>query len=642
MSTTDRQAAPTRALESFAEVQARLALCMRKGENGAEVVVSEAVRGCIRVHRGGAELAVLAVGASLPSTNFDAALIVGADGALAEALADLGEERVQLLSLPASAAVVDHSLRAALTMASQRHRAEMVDRLLDVGAALGAQSDPSAILAMILREARRMAGADAGSIYLVEGPRELPLGDRKLRFRFAENASISSSDLAEFSVPINESSVVGACVLSERSITLTDLYSADPSERSFGGRTFSHDRSFDERLGYQTRSMLTVPMRAPGGEVLGVIQLINARTNPRDPSPLVDAADFDRKVVAFDADAERLCRAFAAQGAVALDNANLYAEIEALFEGFVRASVKAIEQRDPTTSGHSERVAALTVGLAKVVDRADSGPLAGLRYGRDALREIEYAALLHDFGKVGVREDVLVKASKLHPIQHTRIMARFDHMRTALRLDLLERRLVANDPGAIADLEIEAVRIRAEIDALLELVRTANRPSLLTEDCSAGIRALEGRSFDTGTGERLHLLENEDLDSLLIARGSLTDAERLEIQSHVVHTYTFLAQIPWGRSLSQVPDIAGKHHEYLDGSGYPKGVSAERIPVQARMMTIADIFDALTASDRPYKKAVPLERALAILEAEVRAGKLDSDLFSAFIDAEVYRVIDSD
>lgn len=596
----------------------------------------------VRVRKGDAELVVFAAGDPIPS-GFDTALIVGAEGALAEALAGLASDRVQLLPLPASRVVAEQAVRAGLALAIQRHRAAMVDRLIDVGAALGSEHDPNKLLELILGEARRMVGADAGSIYVVEGPAEAALADKRLRFSYAENASIADADFASFTLPITESSVVGACVLSGRAISLEDLYSADPDKRSDAGRTFTHDRSFDERLRYQTRSMLTVPMRPPGGEVLGVIQLINARLDPHADHPLRESADFDERVVTFDADDARLCRAFAAQGAVALENARLYAEIEALFEGFVRASVKAIEQRDPTTSGHSERVAALTVGLAKVADRAVDGPLAELSFDRDALREIEYAALLHDFGKVGVREDVLVKAEKLHPVQRARIMARFEHMRTALRLDVLHKRLSASepDPSAMFDLELEFTRVREEVDALLELVRQANRPTVLTEDCSAGIRALEARSFDPGTGEAIPLLEQEDMQSLLIARGSLTAAERLEIQSHVVHTFNFLSQIPWGRSLSRVPDIAGKHHEYLDGSGYPSGVRAEAIPAQTRMMTIADIFDALTASDRPYKKAVPLERALSILEMEVAAGKLDVHLFRAFLDGEVYRVIET-
>ena len=600
----------------------------------------------IRLHARGAELAVLGPGAPLPP-SFDIALVVGAGEELAAALERIGGERIQLLSLPAPGPVASQAVEAALLAARQRRRAEMVDRLLDVGAALVAERDPSLLLELILAEARRITGADAGSIYVAEGPeitadseasvRSLP--PTKLRFRFAENASLPEVRFDEFSVSINESSVVGACVISGEVISLRDCYGEAEEDRSHGGRTFPHDRSFDRRLGYQTRSMLTVPMRTPDGEILGAIQLINARTNPSDTRPLRTNEDFSRRVVPFDAEAERLCRALAAQGAVALDNARLYAEIEALFEGFVRASVKAIEQRDPTTSGHSERVSALTLGLAEVVDRASDGPFEAIKFDRLAMRELEYAALLHDFGKVGVRENVLLKAKKLHPEERTRVMSRFDHMRTAVRMHLLEARV--RGPEAMDE---EAFRARLdelmrEVDSLEELVETANEPAILDEDCSAGIRALEQRSFTSGSRREIILLEPTEVESLLISRGSLTPAERLEIQSHVVHTFNFLQQIPWGRTLARVPDIAGKHHEYLDGSGYPDGIGGEDIPIQTRMMTIADIFDALTAADRPYKRAVPLNRALNILEMEVKAGKLDGALFEAFVAGEVYKKI---
>ena len=593
--------------------------------------------GRVRIGEREAAVTLLEAGADV-GEGFEVALVVGAGEALSAALGRLASDRVQLLSLPTPAAIAEQAVRAALAAAGARRRAGMVDRLLDVGAALVAERDPARVLELILREARRMAGADAGSIFLVEAP-EAEGDPARLHFRFAENASLPEARFDEFTLELSERSVVGACVLAGEAIDLADLYSDDPRDRSCRGRTFPHDRSIDERLGYQTRSLLTVPMQPPDGEVLGAIQLINARRDPSDARPLRSPSDFDERVVPFDAEAERLCRALAAQGAVALENARLYAEIEALFEGFVRASVKAIEQRDPTTSGHSERVAALTVGLAEAADRCEQGELRELHFSRESLRELEYAALLHDFGKVGVREDVLVKAKKLYPSQHERVLGRLAHMRTSVRLGLLERQLEGTgfDERSFADKLGELLH---EVDEIERLIATANEPSVLGEDCSAGIRALAGRTFADGDGREFTLLDGADVESLLITRGSLTAGERREIQQHVVHTVSFLQQIPWGRRLKGVPEIAGKHHEYLDGSGYPDGVRGDKIPVQTRMMTIADIFDALTASDRPYKKAVPLARALDILEMEVRAGKLDERLFRLFVDAQIYRRID--
>ncbi|MFV8756505.1 HD domain-containing phosphohydrolase [Nannocystaceae bacterium ST9] len=594
----------------------------------------------VRVRQRGAVVAVVEAGAPVP-VDFDVILIVGDAEQLGAAIDRLGTARVQLLALPADVRVADQALTAAAEAAVQRSRADMVDRLLGVGVALVAERDPGKLLELILGEARRMVGADAGSIYVIEGPADAPIGQKRLRFRFAVNASVDTN-FSEFTLPINELSVVGYCAKTGEHINIADLYADDPASSTARGRTFAHDRSFDRRFGYQTRSMLTVAMQPPGGEVLGVIQLINAHADPRDVRPLRTVEDFDRRVIAFDEAAEQIGRSLAAQGAVALENARLYAEIEALFAGFVKASVKAIEARDPQTSGHSERVASLTVELAKVVDRADSGELAAVRFDPQALREINYAALLHDFGKVGVREDVLVKAKKLHPGQFSRILARVEHMRTAERVRLLEAKLALAEQGRrdYAELEERFAADLRRVDELWELICTVNEPAVVREETSQRIRELADHGFTDGNGRSIRLLESDEFEALRIDRGSLTPVEREEIQSHVGHTYDFLMQIPWGRQLSGVPQIAGRHHEYLDGTGYyPEKIDrAPAIPIQTRMMTIADIFDALT-SRRHYKEAMPLERALAILEAEVRAGKLDARLFEAFVAGRVFDAI---
>lgn len=594
--------------------------------------------GSVRVRQRGAVLALVEAGAEVPR-NFDVVLIVGDPDRLSAAIARMGTARVQLLALPIDERIADQAILAAVEAAVQRSRADMVDRLLGVGVALVAERDPGRLLALILAEARRMVGADAGSIYEVR-PVDAPIHERRLYFRQAINASVDAN-FSEFSLPINEHSIVGYVAMTGESINLADLY-ADASSTA-SGRVFHHDRSFDRRLGYQTRSMLTIAMQPPGGEVLGVIQLINAHADPRDDRPLRSEVDFVQRVIPFDEAAVQIGRSLAAQGAVALENARLYREIEELFAGFVRASVKAIEARDPQTSGHSERVATLTVELAKVVDRVDTGELAAVHFDQLGLREIEYAALLHDFGKVGVREDVLVKAKKLHPGQFARILARIEHMRTAERVRLLEAKLALAEQGRhdYAELEHRFAADLRRVDELWQLICTANEPAVVREDTSARIRELAHEHFHDSRGEPVKLLESDEFEALLIERGSLTTLEREEIQSHVLHTYDFLMQIPWGRQLANVPQIAGRHHEYLDGTGYyPKIVApAPTIPIQTRMMTIADIFDALT-SMRHYKAAVPLERALGILEAEVRAGKLDAQLFEAFRVGEVYRAID--
>jgi HD-GYP domain-containing protein (c-di-GMP phosphodiesterase class II) len=374
--------------------------------------------------------------------------------------------------------------------------------------------------------------------------------------------------------------------------------------------------------------MLVIPMRDHQDKVIGVVQLINKKRDPK--AVLRPVTLVDEMVVPFTSVDEELVTSLASQAAVAFENTKLIRDIKNLFESFVSAAVTAIEQRDPTTSGHSERVAILTVGLIERVDAIAFGPLADLRFTPDQVEEVRYAALLHDFGKVGVREDVLVKAEKLHPHELELVRARFDLARASLVNARLRARLEGRGEADLAE------RAR-ELDVLLEAVVAANRPTVLPAEASARLRDAAALTFVDLGGEARPLLTPRELASLSIPRGSLSEAERKEIEAHVGHTYRFLSQIPWTRALRRVPEIAYAHHEKLDGRGYPRGVPPEAIPVEARMMTIADIFDALTASDRPYKKAMPVERALDVLRDEARRGQLDAPLLGVFVEAAVWR-----
>jgi hypothetical protein len=281
------------------------------------------------------------------------------------------------------------------------------------------------------------------------------------------------------------------------------------------------------------------------------------------------------------------------------------------------------------------------VGLAMAADRADSGRFADVAFTPAQLREIEYAGLLHDFGKVGVREEVLVKAKKLYPGQMDLLLARLDHMRTTLRLQLMSRQLELLRQGKAEDeaLAQEYAARATRIDELLRIVLKANEPTVLPKDASARLAELAELRFSNIVGDVIEVVGRTEVEALMIPRGSLTQPEREEIQAHVTHTYNFLVMIPWTPSLAAVPEIAAKHHEYLDGSGYPSALPGEQIPLQARMMTVADIYDALTASDRPYKKAVPRQKAIEILKYEVKAGKVDPEVLDLFVEARVFDAI---
>src|SRR5207249_2616205 len=413
-------------------------------------------------------------------------------------------------------------------------------------------------------------------------------------------------------------------------VNLADAYEPPP------GSPFQINRWFDEHSRYRTKSMLVVPMRTPQGEMLGALQLINCK--PEGIGPLRSPEEAERHVRAYGERHERLAGSLASQAAVALANRRLYESISQLFDGFVKASVTAIESRDPTTFGHSFRVADLTVGLAEAVDRADSGRFRDVRFTAEEVREMRYAALLHDFGKVGVREHVLVKSKKLYPADLERIRQRVELLMRDLELGITRRKLdwavrrgQAGYTEQAVKLDSDLAAAIAELNEALDVILTVNEPSVHPRDFTQRLLRITARSWQDHRGQRRTVLTADEASVLAITRGSLTDVERREIQQHVVHTFQFLAQIPWTRELRRIPEIARSHHEKLDGSGYPLGKRAVDIPIQSRMMTIADIFDALTATDRPYKAAVPIAVALDILGHEAKAGTLDRALLEVFI-----------
>lgn len=311
-------------------------------------------------------------------------------------------------------------------------------------------------------------------------------------------------------------------------------------------------------------------------------------------------------------------------------------DIERLFEGFVNASVTAIEARDPSTSGHSSRVADLTVGLAEAVNQTPSGPYGALHFTPIQIREIRYASLLHDFGKVGVREQVLVKAKKIEGERLESIYQRL-HQRTleAMR----ERMLDAWSKGGAFDHDAMGQLLKQQEDEtrrLVELVRRSNEPTVLPQEVALELNLLEDLTYQHWTGDRRTLIERQDLDLLKIPKGSLSDKERDEIQNHVTYTYRFLSQIPWTTELAGVPEIAWAHHERLNGKGYPRQLKEPDIPVQSKLMAVADVYDALTAADRPYKAAVSVERSLEILEQEAKVNLLDSEVLRIFLEARIF------
>jgi HD-GYP domain-containing protein (c-di-GMP phosphodiesterase class II) len=510
----------------------------------------------------------------------------------------------------------------------RRYRYELGE-LVNIARAMTTERSVDKLFSVILEKSRYVTDADAGSLYVVEGDDR----DRHLRFKLTQNHSVSF-DWREFTMPISNRSISGTVALSCKPLNIPDVYELPP------GSSFHFDRSFDERIGYRTKSMLVAPLVSQQGEVIGVIQLINKKRDPE--KKLLTDRDVQEQVVSFDERSEELLGMVAAQAGISLENAILYDEIRRLFEGFVKASVEAIESRDPTTSGHSRRVADLTVELAKVVDHESHGPYKDAFFSREDLRELEYASLLHDFGKIGVRERVLVKAKKLYDEALDAIRRRFDYVAKCCETDVLCRKITVLERGGSSDdltrLDEELLARKAELEKSYGTILSANEPSVLAQGDFDRISEISKETYVDLRGDVQRLLTDEEVEALSVRRGSLTTQEFDEIRGHVSHTFRFLSQIPWGKALRRVPIIAGAHHERLNGSGYPNRLRAEEIPVQSKMMSISDIYDALTASDRPYKKAVPVERALEILDFSVKDQHVDADLVRIFREARVWEL----
>ena len=528
---------------------------------------------------------------------------------------------------------------AASLVAERSARTEAADRarelteLTAIGVALSTERDLHTLLELILTQARRLTCADAGSLYLVE--KDESGAPVRLLCAIAQNHSLPGLPFATFTVPISHASLAGYAAATGEPLVIGDVYLL-PDDSSY-----KQNRSFDEKVGYRTKSMLVLPMKSHRDEIVGVLQLINRK---RSADIRLGAAEIvEREVLTFDERCVELTSALASQAAVAIENGKLYEDIERLFEGFVTAAVTAIESRDPTTSGHSARVATLTVGLAEVIDRVGDGEYRTVNFTREQLRELRYAGLLHDFGKVGVREQVLVKQKKLYPPDLEIIRSRFGYLlqRSDLEYERDRADFVLSNGRDRYDEEV--ARLGAlreargtELHRFLASIVSANEPTVMPEGSFEALHEISRRTFVDFDGHERSLLEDHELQFLMIRKGNLDDRERREIESHVTHTYRFLEQIPWTRELRHIPQIAYGHHEKLNGRGYPNAVTAESIPVQTRMMTIADIFDALTATDRPYKRAVPTERAIAILHMEAKDGMLDKGLLDAFVEARVF------
>lgn len=520
----------------------------------------------------------------------------------------------------------------------------LIEQLLDIGVALSDTYDLGELLNLILSKSREITSSDAGSVYLVD---ELNVKECKLVFKAAQNDSLPDLAFQEQALAITSESLTGYVALTGQSLNLADAYNLPKNT------PYKFDKSFDEKTGYRTCSVLILPIQNRHLEVLGVLQLINRKIQSNVLLTQENAKELTQPYSEWE---ERILTSLASQAAISIERNNLQENIENLFEGFVKASVRAIEARDSCTSGHSERVAKLTVGLSQEVNIINSGIFSEIYFSNQQIQELRYAALLHDFGKIGVPEAILTKRKKLYQEQLELIQQRFSLAQRTLEMEYAQTKYKYLS-GHLSDiyqshtqkscllcqkiknLDLELEVAITQLNDYWQTILTANEPKILAEEPLKQLQEISLYTYKDIDGQIKPLITPEEMAQLTVPRGNLTPEERQAIEAHVTDSYEFLKQIPWTKKLQKIPNIAYGHHERLDGSGYPRGLKENEISIQTQIIVIADIYDALTAGDRPYKQGLPVEVALRIMGSEAAENKINSHLFELFKQKQVFSIL---
>jgi len=502
-----------------------------------------------------------------------------------------------------------------------------IDRLNDIGIALSAETDSRKLLELILMGAKSLTHADGGTLYI--------LRDNTLYFEIISNDSLgihmggTSGNTIEFT-PIslyksdgeeNHNMVVTHCVLTGNTVNIEDAYHEE-------GFDFTGTREFDHNTGYRTQSILTFPLKDHEQEIIGVLQLINARDRVLD------------EVVAFNEVDLQLAESLASQAAVALTQKRLVKELQVLFESFIKMIASAIDDKSPYTGGHCRRIPVLTMQLAEAVNETSEGPLKAFTIDDKDRYELETAAWLHDCGKVVTPEYIMDKSTKLETIfdRIYLLEARYEILLRDREIDFLKSTLKAGDN------EVEKTKLaqqyKKDSDKIkndLEFLQRINvGGEFMTDEQVSRVYTIARQHWVNRYGQQQPLLTDDEIENLTIRRGTLNNKEREAINYHIVATIKMLESLPFPRHLQKVPEYAGGHHEKMDGSGYPKGLKKEEMSVQARIMAIADIFEALTAQDRPYKKGKKISECINIMANMKKEDHIDPDLFDIFIKQKVY------
>jgi len=499
---------------------------------------------------------------------------------------------------------------------------DQVEHLIQVGIALSGEKNIDRLLEIIVEEARKLTNADAGTLYIMSDD------ETELKFAIVQNDSLDihmgglSGAITWPNVKLknkdgreNKANVSAYVAISGKTINIHDVYNVE-------GFNFEGTKQFDKKTGYRSKSMLVTPLRNHENEIIGVLQLLNAL----DPAT--------GEIINFSAESQKIILSLASQAAVALSNSHLIHDLESLFELFIKTIATTIDERSPYTSGHIRRVAELTMFIAKKINETKQGYFADVNFSDDQMRELRMAAWLHDMGKITTPQYLLDKKTKLQTV-HDRI----HEVKT--RLKLIKKDYMTEAQSEKKDLPASKVLRSAEaemkaLDKEYQFLRDVNKgEECMSDEKIARIKDIAKREFCMD-GESRPLLSEEEVYNLCIRRGTLNEEERNIINNHALVTHKILSGLPFPKKLRHVGDYASAHHENIDGSGYPFGLKGDEIPLQSRIIAIADVFEALTAKDRPHRKAKTLSEAFSIMETMVRDNHIDKDLFEFFIAEKIY------
>ncbi len=510
-----------------------------------------------------------------------------------------------------------------------------ISNMSAIGLALSKEKDMEKLLEMILLEAKRISNADGGTLYMM-------IDDQRLKFSIMITNSLnihmggtSGKEIPFYPVKLymddgqpNKSMIAANAGLTGDTINIPDAYKAK-------GFDFSGTKAFDEKTGYRSKSFLTVPLKNHEDEIIGVLQLLNAQDIKT------------KKVIPFSDGVQKSVEALSSQAAVAITNKNLIKDLEVLFESFIKLIASAIDAKSPYTGGHCSRVPEITMMLAESVNDINEGPFAGIQFTDKEMYELKIAAWLHDCGKVATPEAVVDKGTKLETIYdriHT-VATRFEVLKRDEEIKFLKKKLkIQKDNSLSEDEKKDALkkarslylkRIKQQVDDKAFIEESNVGGEFMSKDRKDRVNKIASYRWKDNGSPKPFFTEDE-VYNLCISRGTLTPEERKIINDHIVVTIDMLEQLPYPKHLRNVPEFAGGHHEKLDGTGYPKGLNHSEMSVQAKIMAIADIFEALTARDRPYKKGKTLSQAMRILGFMKNDAHIDTELFEVFVKEKIY------